>query len=143
MPVGVLPSNSRSQRLGIVGAAIALVLAIAISSATAQGSNPLARRWADARVQAEEVEFLRQTERITPDAARVRTAAIHAEIATIRSLISPLLRETQAAITREANSLFEVRIVPLREEWRQAGRQKQQDDQARNVARRTELVADA
>ena len=46
-------------------------------------------------------------------------------------------------IQQQSESLFQVKIVPLREQWRQKLVEKQQGDQARDAALRTQLMADA
>ena len=106
MPVGIPSSPDRVRQLAFAVLAIALPLAIAVASLSAQDSNALARRSADARVQTEETRFLSQAERITADESRARTAATNSELGAIRALMSRLPREEQAQITQEADSLF-------------------------------------
>ena len=124
---------------------VLILLPIVLHAPLVSGQTPsaLARRWADARVQAEEVRFLLQAERISADEGRVRTTAVTNELAAIRAVVGRLPAAAQSDISREADTLFQVRIVPLRDEWNQALLQKRRTDQAADAARRTELAADA
>jgi hypothetical protein len=62
---------------------------------------------------------------------------------TWRTELAKLPRELQAQITQQSESLFQVRIVPLREQWKQLLATKQRADQDRDAQRRKELTADA
>src|SRR5439155_3413607 len=64
----------------------------------------------------------------------------------IRGLQGQIARRGQAQapqIQQQSESLFQVKIVPLREQWRQKLVEKQQSDQARDAALRTQVMADA
>lgn len=123
-------------------AALLFLLSIGDAVVFAQ-TEALARRWADARVQTEEIRYLFQSQQITADEARARTDAVNKELLAIRSLMNPLPRQTQADISREQETLFQTRIVPLREQWNQALQQKRQQDQAADAQRRVQLQAEA
>ncbi|MEQ1574962.1 MAG: AAA family ATPase, partial [Vicinamibacterales bacterium] len=112
-------------------------------SLSAQGTNPLARRWADVRVQGEENRFLLQSQQITAEEAQRRTGLMNTELAAIRAAMNALPRPVQTEITQQAETLFQVRIVPLREQWNQALAEKRLADQARFAELTKELQADA
>src|SRR5919107_1928900 len=134
-------SFSRVQQVGMGMLVIAMTAALGSSLLWAQSA--LAQQWADARVQREQVRFLLEAARITADEARTRTAAIDAQVASIRLLVGRLPREGQADLTQESERLFQVAIVPLREQWNETLRQKRAAAQAADAARRADLATDA
>src|SRR6266571_4462522 len=103
----------------------------------------LAHRWADARIKAEELGFLLRSEQITAAEHQQRNMALATEMQDIRGQLSRVPRDQQPKISQQSESFFQVSIVPLREQWRQVLADKQQRDQARDAARREELMADA
>jgi SpoVK/Ycf46/Vps4 family AAA+-type ATPase len=111
--------------------------------ASMQGTNPVARRLAEARIALEQIRFQQQVQQITPAEAQTRTNTANQEIATIQRLMASFPRDVQADITRQADSLFQTRILPLREEWNQALQQKRQSDQSAFDQQSKEMDADA
>jgi len=79
------------------------------------------------------------------DAAELRAGntRVATDTRALRVQIARLPRDQQVQITQQAQTLFQTRIVPLREQWRQRLVQKQQDDRARDAERRKEMTADA
>jgi SpoVK/Ycf46/Vps4 family AAA+-type ATPase len=108
-----------------------------------QAVHPLAQRLVNQAIAAEENTFLLQMERITPEAYKQRLAALTAEARDIAVQLGGLPPDAQTLIRTQANSLLQVRIVPLREQWKQQLADKQKADQARDAGRRMELTADA
>ncbi len=130
--------------LPILAAVLVLLGATAPAHAqTGDVGERLAHRWADARIKAEELGFLLRSEQITAAEHQQRNMALATEMQDIRGQLSRVPRDQQPKISQQSESFFQVSIVPLREQWRQVLADKQQRDQARDAARREELMADA
>jgi len=132
------PSFSRC-RLALVWSTVLFVAGVPLMAQV----NAISGRWATARVSTEETRYLQQAGRLTPEEARARTATINTELGAIQTLLRTLPREVQAEITQQQETLFQTRIVPLRQQWAEALAQKQRADQARFAELTKELQTDA
>lgn len=128
-------------RLGV----IALILGIPLAGypVEAQGIDPLAQQLAEQRVEFERIAFLPRLQQISSAEARERRKQWNSAVTELRAQIVKQPRDQQAQIMQQAESLFQVRIVPLREEWRQKLLEKRQSDAARDAQIQRELVTDA
>jgi hypothetical protein len=124
--------------------AVAIIAVLSVPAPLfAQNAHPLAQRNANYLIAVEEAKNLLGLERITPEAYKARAAALAVEAREITTQLRALPRDVQAQIQQQATSLFNVRIVPLREQWKQQLSEKLKADQARDAQRRVELTADA
>jgi SpoVK/Ycf46/Vps4 family AAA+-type ATPase len=108
-----------------------------------QNAHPLAQRQVNYLIAVEESKNLLTLERITPEAYKTRAAALAVEAREITTQLRAFPRDVQTQIQQQATSLFNVRIVPLREQWKQQLAEKVKADQARDAQRRVELSSDA
>ena len=136
---------SHVVRLGQRGLTLAVACIVLASPALlpAQATHPLAQRLANYSVAVEENKHLLSIERIPLTAYQEKAAALAAEARDINTQLRAFPRDVQAQIRQQATSLFNVRIVPLREQWKQLLAEKVKADQARDAQRRVELTADA
>jgi hypothetical protein len=136
---------SHVVRLGQAGLTLAVACIVLASPAQlrAQAVHPLAQRLANQLAATEENTFLLQMERVTPAAHKERATALVLEGREITTQIRLLPRDVQVQIQQQANSLLQVRMVPIREQWKQQYAEKVKTDQARDAQRRAELLADA
>jgi SpoVK/Ycf46/Vps4 family AAA+-type ATPase len=137
------PSRTRVRYPSVLRDAVLILLVAAVTSAAAQVTNPIARRWARARVQGEEIAFLQQSRQISATEAAARTAAMNTELKAIQALVNALPRGVQADIAQQTNSLFTVEIVPLREQWKQTLAIQRAAEQARFGELSKQLQIDA
>ena len=136
---------SHVVRLGQRGLTLVVACIVLASPALvlAQATHPLALRLANYSVAVEENKHLLSIERIPLTAYQEKAAALAAEARDINTQLRAFPRDVQAQIRQQATSLFNVRIVPLREQWKQLLAEKVKADQARDAQRRVELTADA
>ena len=109
----------------------------------AQGMHPLAVEWAEQRIELERIGFLLNTQQITPDEHKQRYYQLGAQGKATRAQLARLPRNQQAQVAQQQESLFQTRIVPLREQWKQQQIEFQKQAQALDAKRRVELTADA
>jgi SpoVK/Ycf46/Vps4 family AAA+-type ATPase len=125
---------------------IFLVAALVLTGAGvlhAQGSDPLAQELADKRVEAEENDFQVRMGQITAQEHKARAGKIGLEIRSLQGQIAKRGKAEAPSILQQSESLFQVKIVPLREQWKQKLVEKGQADQARTAALKTQVMADA
>ena len=135
-----VPRSSFVLRLAAV---LALLMAGGDALLHAQLTNPIASRWANARIRGEEIRFLLAAQQIDAAEAQRRTAAMNAELQGIRTLLNALPKQVQDAVAQDTERLFAARVIPLREQWKQQLAEKQRADAVRDAERRKELLADA
>ena len=136
---------SHVVRLGqhVLTLAVACIVLASATPLLSQAVHPLAQRLVNYSVAVEENKQLLSMERIPLSAYQEKTAALAAEARDINTPLRAFPRDVQAQIRQQSTSLFNVRIVPLREQWKQELAEKAKLDQARDAQRRVELTADA
>ena len=77
--------RSHPERLLRLVTTVSVLLSSCSASVSAQITNPIARRWAAARVQTEEIAFLERSRQIMAEQAKVQTAAVNVELTAIRT----------------------------------------------------------
>jgi SpoVK/Ycf46/Vps4 family AAA+-type ATPase len=108
-----------------------------------QGIDPLAQQLANDRVTLEQLNFQRQSDEITAAEYQTRYNQLGADIQNLLHVqIGAQSRERQAQIAQQSESLFQVRIVPLRQQWQRALAEKQQRDAKQNIEIRNALNAE-
>ena len=128
----------------LMARALRLLAIVGDFSARAQGIDFLAQQLANQRGLAGRVELSAwQSEQITPAEYQTRYNQLGADIQNLLHVqIGQLPRDRQAQIAQQSESLFQVRIVPLRQQWQRALAEKQQRDAKQNIDIRNALNAD-
>lgn len=142
----MLQRKSRAPRALQWFTTVMLVVALALAGAiraSAQGAPSPAEQLANWRIEVEELAFKLRTEQITATEYQQGVSKINQETFDLRRVLARLPRDQQTQINSEQETLFQVRIVPLREQWRQKTLEHQREAQARDAARQAELTADA
>src|SRR2546428_6564904 len=94
-----------------------LVIVFACSSSLAQTVHPFAQQWTDKRVERERTIFLRRSWQISESEYNGQIKSIDADIQQIYAQILKQPRDLQAQIRQQSDSLFNVGISPLRDQW--------------------------
>jgi SpoVK/Ycf46/Vps4 family AAA+-type ATPase len=140
---GTWPGRRRGRAIPWMAVLAMVVAMLAALPAAAQRGGSLAEQLADKRVEQEELEFFRRSGQISAEEHRQHGQRIAAELRALQGLLAKRPRPEQTTIQQESQRLFEVRIVPLREQWKQALVQKAQEDRARDAGLQKQLAAEA
>src|SRR5262249_22227284 len=112
-----------------------------------QNADALIQQFADKRIELEYLAFLVRSQQIDNAEYTNRVNKTNADIQNLRVQLAKLPRDQQVRVNQEQQSLFQVKVVPLREQW--AKETKERLDAARAAAQsrddeiRKQLPADA
>src|SRR5689334_19057854 len=128
-----MPSSSYQWSIRLIAF---FVIAFACSSSFAQTVHPLAQQWTDKRVERERTIFLRRSWQISETEFNNQIKTIDADTQQLVVQIQKQPRDAQLQIRQQSDSLFNVRIVPLREQW-----QRETTDREKKI--RADIATDA
>ena len=124
-----------------------LLVLLCTSNVLAQAVDPLSQQFADARVELERLAFLVRSLQIDDKEYRARVADTNKQIQGLRAELAKRPRDQQARITQEQESIFQVRVLPLRDQWARETQERlaaaKKAAQEKDAQIRAELTSDA